>query len=207
MQPRELRAHVDAELRVEVRERLVHQEGGRLAHDRAAHRDALPLPAGEGARAALQELLEPEHAGDVRDAAVDLRLGRLPHLEAVGEVLRDRVVRVERVVLEHHRDVAVARREPGDLAVADPDLAVADLLEPRDHPQEGRLAAAGRADEHHELAALDREADLVDGADVTGEELRHPLEPDLGHARTLPSLALDCVRDRMASSCRCKRSQ
>jgi hypothetical protein len=51
----------------------------------------------------------------------------------------------------------------------------------------------------------DREADLVDGADVTGEELGHPLEPDLGHARTLPSLALDCVRDRMASSCRCKR--
>ena len=45
LEPADLRAHLDAELRVEVRERLVHQEGLRLADDRAAHRDALPLAA------------------------------------------------------------------------------------------------------------------------------------------------------------------
>ena len=73
MQARELGAHVDAELRVEVRERLVHQERGRLPHDRAAHRDALPLAAGERAGAPVEELLEPEHARDLDHAALDLR--------------------------------------------------------------------------------------------------------------------------------------
>ena len=47
-------AHADPQLRVEVRERLVHQERLRLAHDRAAHRDALALAAGELRRLAVE---------------------------------------------------------------------------------------------------------------------------------------------------------
>ena len=43
-----------------------------------------------------------------------------------------------------------------DDALADPEHALGDLLEPGDHPQRGRLAAAGRADEHHELPVADR---------------------------------------------------
>ena len=60
LDPRDLGAHLDAHLRVEVRERLVHQERHRLAHDRAAHRDALALAAGEVARPLLQHVGEPE---------------------------------------------------------------------------------------------------------------------------------------------------
>ena len=111
MQPRELGAHVDAQLRVEVRERLVHQERRRLAHDRAAHRDALALAARERDGRRSQQLLDPEHLGDLVDPALDLGLRRLAHAQPVGEVLLDAQVRVERVVLEDHRDVAVARRE------------------------------------------------------------------------------------------------
>jgi hypothetical protein len=44
-------------------------------------------------------------------------------------------VRIERVVLEHHRDVAVARRHLVHHALADAQLAVADVLEPGDHAQ------------------------------------------------------------------------
>ena len=51
---RDVGAHLHAQLRVEVRERLVHQEDLRLAHDRAAHRDALPLAAGELLRLAVE---------------------------------------------------------------------------------------------------------------------------------------------------------
>ena len=68
-------AHLDAELGVEVRQRLVHQERLRLAHDRAAHRDALPLAARERPRLPLQERLEVEDAGRLLDAPSDLVLG------------------------------------------------------------------------------------------------------------------------------------
>ena len=56
-----------------------------------------------------------------------------------------RHVRVERVVLEHHRDVALGRLEVVDHAAADRDLAAGDLLQPRDHAQQRDLAAARRA--------------------------------------------------------------
>src|SRR5207245_1978828 len=46
----DLGTHLHAQLRVEVRERLVHEEDLRLAHDRAPHRDALALTAGQLAR-------------------------------------------------------------------------------------------------------------------------------------------------------------
>jgi len=67
---------------------------------------------------------------------------------------------VERVVLEDHRNVARARRQVVHDALADPDLAVRDLLETRDHAQGGCLAAAGGADKHDELAVLDIEVEV-----------------------------------------------
>ena len=51
----DLRPHLDAELGVEVGERLVEEEQHRIAHQRAAHGDALPLAAGKLARLAVAE--------------------------------------------------------------------------------------------------------------------------------------------------------
>src|SRR3712207_7488651 len=52
-----------------------------------------------------------------------------------------------RVVLEHHRDVAVLRRHVRDVAVADVDVPLVDVLQPREHPQRGGLAAPGRPED------------------------------------------------------------
>ena len=61
-------AHLHAQLRVEVRERLVHQEDARLADDRAAHRDALALAARELRRLALEVVGQAEQLGDLAHA-------------------------------------------------------------------------------------------------------------------------------------------
>ena len=65
VQARQFGAHRDAQLGVEVGERLVHQEGRRLADHRAAHRDALALAAGEERGATLEQRLQAERRGDV----------------------------------------------------------------------------------------------------------------------------------------------
>ena len=52
---------------------------------------------------------------------------------------------------------------------------------PADHAQRGRLAAPGWADEHHELAVLDLEVELVDGARSVAVDLRGCLESDPRH--------------------------
>ena len=55
METGDLRARLDAELGVEVGERLVHEEGGGLADDGATERDALALATGQLPRPAVEE--------------------------------------------------------------------------------------------------------------------------------------------------------
>ena len=58
---------------------------------------------------------------------------------------------------------------------------VGDVLEPGDHPQRRRLAAARRADEDDELAVRDLEVEVADRARPVRIDLRDVLERDLGH--------------------------
>ena len=198
----DLGAHLHPQLRVEVRERLVHQEGLRLAHDRAAHRDALALAARERARLALEELLDLQDLRGAADALLHLLLRQLAQLEPEGEVLLDGHVRVERVALEDHRDVAVLRRQVVDDSVADADLAVADLLEAREHPQGGRLPAARGPHEHHQLAVLDCEVEVPDGLRSVAVDLRDAVVLDLGHFEKAYVLTIRPARGgRPAPSC------
>jgi hypothetical protein len=48
-----------------------------------------------------------------------------------------------------------------DAVAGNADLAFRDLFEAGDHPEQGGLAAAGRADEHDELAVLDLQLDVL----------------------------------------------
>ena len=84
-----------------------------------------------------------------------LGLVQLRGVEPDADVLAHRHVRVDGVVLEHHRDVAALGVELVHHPVADPDRAARDLLQPGDHPQRRRLAAARGADEDDELAVGD----------------------------------------------------
>ena len=196
MELHELCAHLHAELGVEIGERLVHEEGRRVAHDRAAHRHALPLAARQGSRLALEELVDAEQLGGASDPPSPLVLRDLLHAQREADVVADRHVRVERVVLEHHRDVPIDGVEVVDDPVADQDLARGRLLEARHHAQRRRLAASRRADEDHELPVPDLEVEIVDGDRAVAELLRHAREPDPGHlgggdARTRPVFELD----------------
>jgi hypothetical protein len=180
----DVRAHLDAQLRVEVGERLVHQEHLRLAHDRTPHRHALALAAGELPWLAVEVGRELELRGDLPHArlALGLRDARDPQREA--DVGGHREVGVERVVLEHHRDVAALGRVVADVAAADPDRAGVDLLEAGEHPQRGRLARARRADEDHQLAVGDLQVQRVDRGHVAARVgARGLLEADLSHGR------------------------
>src|SRR6185437_730992 len=131
--------------------------------------------------------------------AGDLVLPHPPPRERERQVLAHRHVRVERIALEDHRDVARAGREPVHVALADPDRPSGRLLEPRDHPQGRRLAAARRADEHHQLPVRHLEVERVDGDRPAGERLRHVLECHPRHQR-IPVEARERTNQRWATT-------
>jgi hypothetical protein len=69
-------------------------------------------------------------------------LRALAQPEAEGDVLRNGHVRVQRIALEHHRDVAVALQHVVHPLAVDVEVAVGDVFQPGDHPQRGGLAAS-----------------------------------------------------------------
>ena len=103
-------------------------------------------------------------------------------------VVAHRHVRIQRVVLEHHRDVALLRRHAVDDLAADADFAVGDFLEARDHAQQRRLAAAGRADQHAELAVGNVDVDAANHL-RRAEVLLHCLDAYRCHLPPSPQLS------------------
>ena len=163
MEALDLAAHFVSELRVEIGQRLVEQEDPRIAHHGAPDRDALTLAAGELARIALKQRAHSEHTGDARHALLDLLLGHSTRPQTERNVAEHGHVRIERVVLEHHRDIAVARTHVIDDLAADFDLPGVGVLKPGDGAQKGALATSGRSDQHREFAVRDVEIDATDG--------------------------------------------
>ena len=124
------------------------------------------------------------------DLLVDLLLRGLGQLQSEAHVLADRHVRVQRVVLEHHRDVPVLGRSVVDDLTADLQLAVGDVFESGDHPQCGRLSAPGGAHQDHQLAVGNVEVHVLDGLEAVWITLGDVVELDLGHVLRL-SLSLN----------------
>ena len=65
----ELAARAGAQLRVEIGQRLVEQEYGRLAHQRAGQRHTLALAARELARPPVKQVVDAEQARPSRPCA------------------------------------------------------------------------------------------------------------------------------------------
>ncbi len=131
---------------------------------------------------AIEETLELEERRPLFHATLDLRLWPAVHPQTEPDVVANGHVREHRVALEHHRDLTRARGKVGHIAVADEHLAIVNVLEPGDTAEQRRLAAAGRAEQHEELAVLHFEADIAErGGLAVG--LGEVLDADPRHQR------------------------
>ena len=186
VQALEFGPHLNAELGVEVAERLVEQEGGGLPDDGPPDGHPLPLPAGKGLGLALQQVLDVQNARGLTHARVDLGFREPPQLQRERHVLVHGHVRVQGVVLEDHGDVAILGGHVVDDAVADANGPLGDLLQPGDHPQRRALAAPAGADQHGKLGVGDVQVHRVHGGHVAGKDLRDVLKNDLCHGLPRP---------------------
>ena len=121
--------------------------------------------------------------GGLVDPRVDRVRGHDADRAAVGDVVVGRQVRVGGVVLENHGDVALGRLQVVDHAPGDRNLALGDGLQPGDHAQKRRLAAAARADDDQELGVGDPAVDTMDDGHVAVGFV-HLAQLDLDHLST-----------------------
>ena len=171
MELRDLGSHLRTELRIQVGKRLVEQEDLRVTDDGTAQRNTLSLAAGKRLRLSVEQVGNIENTGSLFNAALDLILRRLSELQAERHVIINGHMRVQSIVLEHHRDISVLRRHIVCELVADIKLALADLFKAGDHSQCRGLTAAGRSDENDKLLVFNVQAEIRDGRNAAGVNL------------------------------------
>ncbi|GAA2167606.1 hypothetical protein GCM10009845_29330 [Pedococcus bigeumensis] len=152
-----------AQAGVEGGEGFVEDDETRSGGEGAGDGDALLLPARQLVGApAHQPGVEPEEAQELGDPLGVLAFG--PG-EAEGHVVGDRQVREEVALLRHVADPPALRGRPRPVAghrlVVEEDRPGSGRLEPGDHPQQGRLATAGRTEDRGGRARGDDQVDAV----------------------------------------------
>src|SRR4030095_8283373 len=123
----------------------IEQKNFRLSHNGASHRDALSLSAGERLRLAVEQSFNSKNAGGITHTLLDFSLAILPQLQAKGHIVEDAHVRIERVVLEYHRNIAILRRDVVNPTLTDVNIAARNFFKTGDHAKSSRFAATGWA--------------------------------------------------------------
>ena len=164
----DLGTHAGTQLSIQVGQRLVEQEDRRVTDHCTAQGNTLALTTRQSLRLTVEQVLDLQDLSSLADALVDLVLGHLAQLQTESHVLVNGHVRVQSVVLEDHRDVAVFRGNVVDQTVADVHLAARDLLQASDHTQGGGLTTAGRTDENDKLLIRDFQAEIGNSGNIAG---------------------------------------
>ena len=155
-------SHLDPELGVQVRERFIKQKNLRIPDDGAAHRNPLTLTTRERARVAIKQLSQPKNFGCTFHRGINFCGRFLGEHQAERHVLAHFHMRIQRVILEHHRDIALFGLHLVYHGATDANFACADFFQPGNHPQKRALATARGSNQHGKFAVGDLNIDSAD---------------------------------------------
>ena len=191
----QLRAHIHTKPGVQVGQGLVQKQEFGVGGHGAGNGHALLLAAGQLVGIAVHILLDAHHPEGILDAALDLLLRQLLDLQAEGDVLPHSHVGPEGVGLEHQVQPAFAgfcvigQIRVDHLHAVDGHDAALWLFQAGDDAQRGGLAAAGRAQQGHEVAVLNDQVDVAQNV-VIPIKLVDMLQFDSAHdSSSLPRFA------------------
>ncbi len=160
MQGGDLTTHLDSQLRIQVGERLIHQEDLRLTDNGAAHGNTLSLATGKRFRLPVKQLIQIQDLGRFHHLLLNLGLRNLAQLQRESHVVRHRHMRIQRVALENHRDIAVFRLHIVHALAIDIKVAGGNLLQPSNHTQGRGFATSGRTDKNDKLLVLNLKVEI-----------------------------------------------
>ena len=128
-------AHLHAELGVQVAQGFIHQQDAWLDGQGAGQRHALLLPAGKPLGKPVLIFFDFHQTQKLLRPFFYLILRQFPVLETEGNVLFHGQMRENRIVLEHHADVALFWRQIVNLLVVEIKVSALNGVESGDHSQ------------------------------------------------------------------------
>ena len=160
-------AQVHADPGVERAQRLVEQKQAGRHGDRSGDGDPLLLSAGQLSGILAGFPGEADHVEQLGDLLGDVPLPAPLALEAIGHVVEDGEVGEQGIGLKHDAVVAPPGRQRRYLVSVLVDEAAGLALEAGDNPEQRRLSAPRRPQEHDELATFDLEGNGLEGGEVS----------------------------------------
>ena len=176
----EKQTHLLAQICVQRRQRFVHQQNFGFDHQSAGQRDPLALPPAECVGRALCKCAQ-AHALQIGiHLGLDLGLALFACAETISDVVKNALVREQRIVLKHQTGVALVRHDMGHVPFAEKDLALLRKDETGNGPQHGGLAASAWPEQGEELPGRNRKRKPLQNGDRP-ERHRDIVESDLCH--------------------------
>ena len=176
----DLVAQSSSDFRIEGRQWLVQKQNLWLDGERSGQGDTLLLTTRKLVGEPIGEAAEPDELEHFARPLAPLAGAHLAHLQPEGHVLPGRHVRKQRIRLEHHADITLVGRLPGDVLTADDHPSAVGLLETRDQPERRRFATAGGPEQGDQLAGSHRQTQAVERGHscvATPEVLEPNLDP------------------------------
>jgi hypothetical protein len=216
LDPPDLVAELAADLGVQCGQWLVEQQHPGLDRQRPGQRDPLLLAAGDLVRVAARGLGQPDQLQQLQGPRPAAGRRGAADPQAESDVVGHGEVGEQAECLEHHAHAAPVGRVAGDVGPADVHAAGVGHLEAGEHPQGGRLAAAGRAEQRHQFAGAQDEVELVERRDVAeapGQAAQLDLLPagrrrsTVDHAGQVDHGSLRLTRRRSANETASRSSQ
>ncbi len=132
-------------------------------------------------------MLDAERPRDTRDTLIDLDRFDTPdaRFQREFEILADGIARIERILLQHKRHVALGGAPVGNILTVDEDLSARRLFEPGNQPEGRRLAGARLAEQHEKLSVGNFKTEIPQGG-VGSEGLGDAFEFDMRHQSLIP---------------------
>ncbi len=188
-QLRQFLAQFLAQLVVEVGQRLVQQDEGRILDDGARQGCSLLLSAGQAERRTVEIGRELQERGRAGDLPLDRGFIGAGHPQRRGDVLVYGHRRIVDELLVDHRDVALLHRHARDVGPVEPNRPAGRGVETRHKPHQAGLAGQGGPEQDVERTVAKRQRNVADVIHA-GHRLRYI--PQFEHhassrAATLPN--------------------
>ena len=202
-------AQLVARANIKRRERFVEQEQFWTCGQRARQGGTLLFAGAEILRKTGGEVQDAELPQQVRNGLARRPMPEATRAKTEGDIPGNREVGEEAEILEHEPDPALLRRQVRHVPAMDHDSPGMWAVKSRDHFQADRLAGAIRAEQHQNLAGIERHVDVAQGELAEGQagcldfeacRLHRP-PPEMGaRRRAMPRNRINSASDTMSSS-------
>ena len=167
---------------LQVGKRLIHKEHLGLANDCSPHGDSLTLTSGKSLGLAIQIIDQIKNFSGLYDALMDFILGNAGNFKRKSHILFNGHMRIQSVILENHRNIAIFRLNVGNIDVTDVNMSFIYFFKTGKHSQRRRFSASGRSYENKKLAVLNLHAEVIHGRSIiTGIDSTHMIKNYLCH--------------------------